>query len=88
MLKYVLFFFLVQLIGINLHAQYRSSNMGRITVVSESQPFILSLNGVAYNDRPELQVTIDGLSDQLYAISALKRKRAEGNGAETDYCTQ
>jgi len=77
MLKYVLFFFLVQLIGINLHAQYRSSNMGRITVVSESQPFILSLNGVAYNDRPELQVTIDGLSDQLYAISALISGRGQ-----------
>jgi len=77
MLKYVLFFFLVQLIGINLHAQYRSSNMGRIIVVSESQPFILSLNGVAYNDRPELQVTIDGLSDQLYAISALISGRGQ-----------
>lgn len=69
MLKYIVIFFLVQLIGINLHAQYRSSNAGRITVVSDSQPFILSLNGVVYNDRPELQVTIDGLSDQLYAIS-------------------
>ena len=76
MLKYIIVFFLVQLIGINLHAQYRSSNAGRITVVSDSQPFILSLNGVVYNDRPELQVTIDGLSDQLYTIST----RISGRG--------
>lgn len=77
MLKYTLIFFLVQLIGINLQAQYRPSNMGRITVVSESQPFILSLNGAAYNDRPELQVTIDGLSDQLYTISTLISGRGQ-----------
>lgn len=71
MLKYFFTFVLAQLIGIHLYAQYHAtSNGGRITVISDNQPFMLSLNGVLYNKRPEMQVTIDGLSDQLYTISA------------------
>ncbi|MDR2275068.1 MAG: DUF4476 domain-containing protein [Sphingobacterium sp.] len=78
MLKYIVSFFFVQLIGGSLHAQYHhASNAGRITVVSDNQPFILSLNGVVYNDRPELQVTIDGLPDQLYTINAMISGRGQ-----------
>jgi len=85
MMKYIVAFFLVQLLGFNLYAQYRhSSNAGRITVVSDSQPFVLSLNGLVYNDRPELQVTITGLSDQLYSISTAIEGRSARNIERTE----
>ncbi|WP_146191011.1 hypothetical protein [Sphingobacterium athyrii] len=53
-------FVFVQVLGFALQAQDRFSvNAGRITVVSGSEPFILSLYGITYDRRPELQICHD-----------------------------